>query len=342
VRRELSRIVNLTLGAFLIPVLAYATDNANLPVPPAGWDTQKSVPHGEVKKSLPYQTRNFGQQVYSIWLPPGYSADRKYPVLYVHHGITDDQTTWTNGTKGHAHWILDNLLADKKIVPMLVVFPDGAMGDNGDFNAFGKFGDVLLNDLIPHIEKTYSASTEPIQRAIAGLSMGGGQTYNFGLPNSTVFNWMGAFSAAPNTIAPETNIKDPAVIKKNMRYIYISVGTKDGLKSNTDMYHKYFDDNGITHVYQLEQGEAHSWTAFNRSLYHYVPHIFTGSTTGITLSRAGLNGKTPSARLVLRSGRLMVQRADAVDPAVSGLFFLDGKSVSVSGPAALTENPLLP
>src|SRR6185369_16877896 len=160
-----------------IPVLAFATDNANLPVPPVGFDAVKSVPHGEVKKSLPYPTRNFGQHVYSIWLPPGYSTDTKYPVLYLHHGITDDQTTWTNQTKGRANNILDNLLADKKIVPMLVVFPDGAMGDNGDFNAFGKFEDVLLNDLIPYIEKTYSASTDPMQRAIGGLSMGGGQTY---------------------------------------------------------------------------------------------------------------------------------------------------------------------
>lgn len=153
---------------------------------------------------------------------------------------------------------------------------------------------------------------------------------------------MGAFSAAPNTIAPATNIKDPAVIKKNMRYIYISVGTKDGLKSNTDMYHKYFDDNGITHVYQLEQGEAHSWTAFNRSLYHYVPHIFTGAATGITLSRAGLNGKTPGTRLVLRSGRLTAQRVDAIDPAASGLFFLDGRSVPVPVAVAPMENTLLP
>jgi enterochelin esterase-like enzyme len=333
----------LAAGLLALPIIALSTENANLPVPPAGWKDVKSVPHGEIKRNVAYQTRNFAQQVYSIWLPPGYSTDIKYPVLYMHHGITDDQLTWMNTTKGRAHNILDNLLAEKKIVPMIVVFPDGAMGDNGDFNAFGKFEDVLLHDLIPHIEKTYPASTDPLLRAIGGLSMGGGQTYNFGLKNYTVFHWMGAFSGAPNTNKPADNIPDPEAIKKNMRFIYISVGTADGLKGNTDMYHKYFDEKGITHTFQYEQGEAHSWECFNRSFYHYIPNIFTGGvTTGITLSREGLNGKAPRTRLVFRSGRLMAQRVDAAESGVSGPFFLDGKAVPMRGAASHPEFSLLP
>jgi enterochelin esterase-like enzyme len=248
----------------------------------------------------------------------------------MHHGITDDQTTWINQTKGRANNILDNLLADRKLVPMIVVFPDGAMGDQGDFNAFGKFGDVLLHDLIPYIEKTYSASSDPQMRAIGGLSMGGGQTYNFGLQNPDVFHWMGAFSGAPNTNAPDKNIKDPAVIKENMHYIFISVGTKDGLKSNTDMYHKYFDDHGITHVYQLEQGEGHSWTAFNRSLYNYVPHIFTGGVTGLNPSAARNMLQPRQARLVLQSGRMTIQGADP-----AALFGLDGKRRTLRAPLGI-------
>ena len=130
------------------PGLAVATENANLPVPPTGWDAVQNVPHGEVRQSLSYPTRNNGEQLYSIWLPPGYSADKKYPVLYMLHGLGDNQTTWINQSKGRANNILDNYLADKKIVPMIVVFPNGALGETGNMGNFGKFGEVLLNDLI--------------------------------------------------------------------------------------------------------------------------------------------------------------------------------------------------
>lgn len=322
-------------GLLSLPLAAFSTDDAKLPVPPSGWNQEKSVPHGELKKNVSYQTRNFGTQLYSIHLPPGYSTEKKYPVLYLHHGITDDQLTWTNGTKGKAHYIIDNLYAEKKATPMVIVMVDGAMGDNGDFNAFAKFEDVLLNDLIPHIEKTYSVLTDPANRAIAGLSMGGGQTYNFGLRHPTVFNWMGAFSGAPNTNAPAVNIPDPEVIKKNMRYIYISCGTKDGLISNTNNYHKFFDDKGITHTYQLEQGEAHSWECFNRSFYNSVQHFFTGGTTGITLAREGRYDKAPESTPMFQSGCLIMQRKEKGGSEAIGLFFLDGKSVPVRATASL-------
>jgi enterochelin esterase-like enzyme len=89
-------------------------------------------------------------------------------VLYLHHGITVDQTTRTNQSKGRAHHNMDNLYAQNKAVPMVIVMVDGAMGDQGDFNAFAKFEDVLLQDLIPHIEAAYSVSTDPLERAIGG------------------------------------------------------------------------------------------------------------------------------------------------------------------------------
>ncbi|MBN1578460.1 MAG: esterase family protein [Chitinispirillaceae bacterium] len=346
-RKEISSIVNFILGLCLIPVLAYSTDNANLPVPLAGWDAVKSVPHGEVKKSLSYPTRNNGQQLYSIWLPPGYSTDKKYPVLYIHHGLGDDQTTWINGSKGKANNILDNYLADKKIVPMIVVFPDNAVGDNGSMGNFAPFGDLLFNDLIPYIDKTYSTLTDPLNRAIGGLSMGGGQALNYGLPHTDVFNWIGAFApAVPN--APEKNVPDPSVIKANVRYIFIGVGTADNLtKGSADQYHAFFDSKGITHTFRYEQGLGHDWTCFNRCFYNFVPHIFTGTVTGITLSRESLKGKAPQTRfvpqtrLVFQSWRLMAQRA-APNEGVSGLFFLDGRAVvPVHGAAALPKAPLL-
>jgi enterochelin esterase-like enzyme len=281
----------------------------------------RDVPHGELKKNISYQTRNFGAQVYSVHFPPGYSTAKKYPVLYLHHGITDDQTTWTNQSKGRAHHIMDNLYAQNKAVPMVIIMVDGAIGDQGDFNAFGKFEDVLMNDLIPHVEATYSVSTDPLERAIGGLSMGGGQTLNFGFKNFTKFSWIGAFASAPNTIAANQTIKDPAAINRHVRFTYLSCGTRDGLIGNTNNYHNFLDDNDIgPHMYQLEPGEAHSWTAFNRSLYQYVQRIFTVTPTSLQpVAMKGGEG-FPKTRLVLQSGRITVQRSQ-----LASLFTLDGR-----------------
>lgn len=318
------------------PATTGSSGNANLPVPPNGWDAVKNVPHGEVKKSLSYPTRNNGQQLYSIWLPPGYSTDKKYPVLYILHGLGDDHPSWTNGSSGKANNILDNYLADKKIVPMIVVFPDNAVGDNGTMSNFAKFGDLLLKDLIPYIDKKYSTLIDPLSRAIGGLSMGGGQTLNFGLTNTDVFNWIGAFAPAiPN--APEKNVPDPSVIKEKMRYIFIGVGTADNLtKGSADQYHAFFDSKGISHTFQYEQGLGHDWNCFNRCFYNFVPHIFTSTATGITLSRDGLNGNSLKTRLVsqtqlvFKSGseRLMVQRM-APNSKISSLFRIDGRLVII-------------
>lgn len=333
----------LAAGLLSFPLFAFSTEDAKLPVPPTGWDMEKSVPHGELKKNISYQTQKYGAQVYSIHFPPGYSDARKYPVLYLHHGITDDQMTWTNNTKGRAHHIMDNLYAQNKATPMVIVMVDGAMGDQGDFNAFAKFGEVLIGDLIPHIEKTYSVSTDPLQRAIGGLSMGGGQTLNFGFGNYKMFNWIGAFASAPNIIAASTTIKDPADVNRHVKFTYLSCGTKDGLINNTNSYHKFLDDNKIgPHMYQLEQGEAHSWTAFNRSLYNYVQRIFTGTPTGVRLAVTGRNGKVPQTTLLLQSGRLLVQREGETGFGAPVRYFLDGRSVTIRNMASLPEMPHLP
>jgi enterochelin esterase-like enzyme len=332
----------LAVGLLTIPSFAFSTQDAKLPVPPSGWDAEKPVPHGELKKSLKYQTRNNGSQVYSIHLPPGYSDAKKYPVLYLHHGLTDDQTSWTNQTKGRAHNILDNLYSQNKATPMVVVMPDGAIGEQGDFNGFAKFEDVLIKDLIPHIEATYSVSTEPALRAIGGLSMGGGQTLNFGFKYYTMFNWIGAFASAPNTTAAGTTIKDPAAVKQHVKFTYLSCGSADGLMGNTGNYHKFLDDNNILpHMYQVEQGEGHSWTAFNRSLYNYAQRIFTGIPTGVRPALLGRNGNAPQTTLLFESGRLVVKRGGASGQGAPVRYFLDGKAVTLRDAIPFTEIPNL-
>jgi enterochelin esterase-like enzyme len=332
----------LAAGLLTLPCFAFSTQDAKLPVPPSGWDIEKPVPHGELKKSLSYQTRNNGSQVYSIHLPPGYSTAKKYPVLYLHHGLTDDQTSWTNQTKGRAHNIMDNLYSQNKATPMVVVMPDGSIGEQGDFNGFAKFEDVLIKDLIPHIEATYSVSTEPALRAIGGLSMGGGQTLNFGFKYYTMFNWIGAFASAPNTTAAGTTIKDPAAVKEHVKFTYLSCGSADGLIGNTNNYHKFLDDNNIApHMYQVEQGEGHSWTAFNRSLYNYAQRIFTGIPTRVRLAVGGRNGKSPQTTLLFESGRLVAKRGGASGLGAPVRYFLDGKAVTLLGAIPITEIPIL-
>ncbi len=142
-----------------------------------------------------------------IYTPTAYSKNKKYPVLYLLHGIGGDEFEWLKG--GHPQVILDNLYGQGKVEPMIVVMPNGramkddrAVGnifDTAKVQAFETFEKDLLNDLSPHIEKHYPVYTNREHRAIAGLSMGGGQALNFGLGNLDKFAWIGAFSVAPNT-----------------------------------------------------------------------------------------------------------------------------------------------
>src|SRR5206468_3570154 len=140
-----------------------------------------------------------------VYTPPGYTKNQKYPVLYLLHGIGGNELEWTRA--GSAHVIVDNLLADEKLVPMIVVFPNGRAAKGVTARdpiptqspAFAAFEKDLLTDLIPFIEKTYSVKTDRESRALAGLSMGGGQSLNFGLTHLDKFAWMGGFSSAPNT-----------------------------------------------------------------------------------------------------------------------------------------------
>lgn len=197
---------SIIFSLLLLPAIAYPSDPAGLPVPPQGFDSKKNnIPHGTLSGVLNYPTRKFQNKPMKIYFPPGYSAtsEKKYPVLYLHHGIGGNESAWTasaNGQdEGNADNVMDYLYSVNKAVPMIVVMPSGGAFGGDDFARFANFEDVLINDLIPHIEKTYPVSTDRTMRAIAGLSMGGGQTFNFGFGHIDKFAYIGPFSAAPNT-----------------------------------------------------------------------------------------------------------------------------------------------
>jgi enterochelin esterase-like enzyme len=268
-------------GCVAIPALASAAP-ADLPVPPQGFDARDNgIPHGELDVSVMYPTQSTGMQAVTVYKPPGYSESESYPVLYLHHGIGGDEVSWIGrgSNEGNADNVMDYLYAEDLAKPMIVVMPDGNTKNSdgstrGNNAGFETHGEVLLEDLIPWVESTYAAATDPDLRAIAGLSMGGGQTLNFGFPNTDVFHYIGAFSSAPNTRQPSQTITDVDVIKQNLRVIFISCGDQDGLINNSENYVDFLNDNDVPHVWQIEAGQGHTKTVWNRSLYNFAQMIF--------------------------------------------------------------------
>ncbi|MCB0742899.1 MAG: esterase [Ignavibacteriae bacterium] len=249
---------------------------------PHGFDTfHKDVVHGKID-SVYYNSETIGKKRKAmIYLPPGYSKDKEYPVLYLLHGIGGDEKEWING--GHPEIILDNLYAENKIEPMIVVMPNGramkddrAIGnifDKEKVDAFANFEKDLLNDLIPFIENSFPVFRDRENRAIAGLSMGGGQSLNFGLGNLDKFAWVGGFSSAPNTKKPEELFPNPEESKKKLKLLWISCGDNDGLIPFSTRTHEFARDNDIPHIFYLEPG-VHDFKVWKNGLYMFSQLLF--------------------------------------------------------------------
>jgi len=247
-----------------------------------GYDVVKSdIAHGTTD-TISYHSTTVGTSRKAlIYTPPGFSKDKKYPVLYLLHGIGGDEKEWLNG--GHPEVILDNLYAEKKIEPMIVVLPNGramkddrATGnifDKEKVEAFATFEKDLLNDLIPFIEKNYPVVKDSEHRAIAGLSMGGGQSLNFGLGNLDKFSWVGGFSSAPNTKKPEELVPDPAKAKQQLKLLWISCGDKDGLIGFSQRTHNYLVTNNVPHIFYVDHG-YHDFKVWKNSLFMFSQLIF--------------------------------------------------------------------
>ncbi len=247
-----------------------------------GFDSlQPNIPHGKIDTIHYYSKTVDTTRRALIYTPPGYSKKKKYPVLYLLHGIGGDEFEWLHG--GKPEIILDNLYAQGKIEPMIVVLPNGrAMKDDratgnimtpDKVQAFATFEKDLLNDLIPYIEKNYPVYTDREHRAIAGLSMGGGQSLNFGLGNLDKFAWIGAFSAAPNTKKPEESVPDPDKARKELKLLWISCGDSDRLITFSKRTHDYLEKNNVPHIYYIEPG-VHEFKVWKNGLYMFSQLIF--------------------------------------------------------------------
>jgi enterochelin esterase-like enzyme len=249
---------------------------------PPGFDIVRSdIAKGKLE-TIRYASKTVGTTRKAlVYTPPGYSKKKNYPVLYLLHGIGGDEKEWLRG--GNPQVILDNLYADDKIEPMIVVMPNGrAMKDDraeGDIfspekiEAFARFEQDLLDDLIPYVEKKFPVLKDRENRAIAGLSMGGGQSLNFGLGNLDKFAWVGAFSPAPNTKKPEELLPNPGEAIKNLELLFISCGDQDNLIHVSQRTHDYLYQNRVPHIYYLEPG-GHDFKVWKNGLYMFSQFLF--------------------------------------------------------------------
>lgn len=263
--------------------IVLAADDVRLfPEPPAGY---RDLPANGLRGSLvPFEydsavtgTRRHAQ----VYLPPDYSSEKKYPVLYLLHGVGGNEHEWTGYVK--AHVILDNLMAEGKAGAFIVVFPNGrARADDrvpenpftpDNFAAFAAFEKDLLDHLIPAIEAKYPVLADREHRALAGLSMGGGQTLNFGLAHLDAFAWLGAFSPAPNTNPPEVLVPDAAALGDRLRLLYLSCGNKDGLIVVSQRTHRYLGEHKVPHLWNVDD-HNHDGESWGGNLYHFSQRIF--------------------------------------------------------------------
>jgi enterochelin esterase-like enzyme len=253
------------------PLLAQTPEP--LPAAPKGFDVRRdNIQRGKIE-TVEYDSKaTGGKRKMVVYTPPGYDAAKKYPVFYLLHGGGDDETGWQQ--KGSADVILDNLYADKKIVPMIVVMPNGFARAPGEKPAKGKgggtaFADDLLKDVIPYIESHYSAASASGERALAGLSMGAGQSLGIGLKNLDKFAWIGAFSGGGKS----ANLADPAALKK-LRLLWISCGDKDQLAfKSSESLHNTLAEKNIPHVWHVDAG-GHTWPVWKNDLYLIAQRLF--------------------------------------------------------------------
>jgi len=272
----------IILFASLVVVIVTANSQNIVKHAPAGFDSLRTgIAHGKID-SISYPSKTVGTSRKAlIYTPPNYSKNRKYPVLYLLHGIGGDEKEWLKG--GQPQVILDNLYAENKIEPIIVVMPNGrAIKDDratgnimapDKVEAFATFEKDLLNDLIPYIERKFPVLKDREHRAIAGLSMGGGQSLNFGLGNLDIFAWIGGFSSAPNTKPPEQLLPDPEKARKMLKLLWISCGDNDGLITFSQRTHNYLNANNVPHIYYIEPG-VHDFKVWKNSLYMFSQLIF--------------------------------------------------------------------
>jgi enterochelin esterase-like enzyme len=271
--------------------VGYGRPTSGIEIPEKGVDfyLPKDVPHGEVRSRW-YMSKVTGQTRHvMVYTPPDYDTDqqKRYPVLYLQHGAGEDETGWTR--QGHVNFILDNLIAAGKARPMIVAMEKGyasragqtaGSGGPGKFDG-SAFEEVVLKDLIPMIDSTYRTIASRDQRAIAGLSMGAGQSLRIGLTHLDTFSAIGAFSGVAK-IDPKTAydgvFADPEAFDKKVSLLYFHAGTASfdaRIHESAESLYKALQQAGIKNVvFRDAEGLAHEWQTWRYALYDFAPRLF--------------------------------------------------------------------
>ncbi len=304
------------------------SSGVEIPEPGVDFYDVKDVPHGQVRQRRYFSTVTQAWRRCFVYTPPDYDSSpaRKYPVLYLHHGWGEDEMGWM--VQGHLDQIMDNLIAAKKAVPMIIVMenhftalkpgearfsfggggrgrggPGGGRGAAGntqpaagrgaganppaagarggapvrDFSNFGAtYTEMMIKDLIPMIEKTYRALSGRENRAIAGLSMGGMQTFQTALPHLELFAYIGGFSPGlPGQAAWDKIYADADNFNKQVKLLWLGTGTVERAGNpNILNLHNDLDKHGIRNVYYESPGTAHEWLTWRRDLNEFAPLLF--------------------------------------------------------------------
>jgi enterochelin esterase family protein len=245
------------------------------------------VPHGVVQHHF-YKSAIIGdQRDYFVYTPPGYDpkAKTRYPVLYLFHGYSDDASGWT--AVGRANIILDNLIAEKKAKPMLIVMTlgygapeivarnSGSLRDAGlrDKN-YNLFRDALFKEVMPAVEHDYRVRADRKSRAIAGLSMGGAESLFVGLNAIDKFAYIGSFSAGGSSADyAATYPKLDEKANTQLKALWIACGTDDGLLAGNRKFREWLKSKNI-HVTEIETPGAHTWMVWRRNLANFAPLLF--------------------------------------------------------------------
>jgi enterochelin esterase-like enzyme len=252
---------------------------------PGGFSDTKDVPHGAVSEVTYYSKALQRFRRMHVYTPPGYESGKgKFPVFYLLHGAGDSDDAWT--TVGRAGFILDNLIADKKAKPMVVVMPAGhtRASMTRTTNGVDEFVQDFLTDVMPHIESHYRVNNDRDQRAIAGLSMGGGQTLNIAIPHLDKFAYIGVYSSGvfginsnnrtgPTFEEQQKDMLDNPKLKKGVKLFWFGTGKDDFLVSTTRATVDMFKKHGFDVIYDETPG-AHTWIVWRNYLHDFAPRLF--------------------------------------------------------------------
>jgi enterochelin esterase-like enzyme len=260
-------------------------------IPEAGTDfyTVKNVPHGEISNKVYFSKTTQTWRYMNVYTPPNYSkSNEQYPVLYIQHGGGEDERGWA--VQGKTDIILDNLIAEGKAKPMIVVIPNGNVSkpgvSAGGYNdeAMAAFKEEIVGSIIPFVESSYRVKTGAANRAISGLSMGGGQAFYTGLRNPDVFGNVGVFSTGlfggiqqqssfdAEKVIPGI-LSKPESFNSKLKVFYISVGEQDPRIEPTKKQVQTFKSSGLKVEFASFPG-AHEWQVWRKSLHDFAQRIF--------------------------------------------------------------------